>query len=250
MTDRSPSFQLREFCVDTWRVDLACCEENLASGLKLLSGDEVRRADCIGSEPMRRAFVLARIALRLLLGHYLDREPGRIQFTCGTRGKPVVCGDPDMCFSASRSGRVAAFAFALKIPIGIDVEEFRVVPQMDRVVKHMFSGCERRQLSLLKPDELPRAFLTCWTRKEAYAKATGDGILNSFDKFCVDANPHERRPRIHFDGVPSPTPEWSVHGLCFGHEHAAALAYPGAERAVSMFEVASVEQLLLGDVCD
>ena len=228
--------------MDVWKVNLACSKGNFARRLRILSPDEKHRAGCIGSEPMRSSFALARIALRMLLGRYLDIEPDEIRFTCEARGKPAVSGYPDLCFSASRSGIVAAFAFCLETPIGIDVEALRVAPQMDRVVKHMFSECERRQLALFGPDELQNAFFACWTRKEAYAKAIGDGILTSFDKFCVDANPHEPRPRIHFDGALPPSVQWSIHDISCCNEHAAALAYRDAERTLSIFEAASVDR--------
>ena len=193
---------------------------------------------------------MARVALRLILGRYLDCDPGSIRFTCGARGKPAVCGHLATCFSASRSGDVAAFAFCLNTPIGIDVEQIRNVPHMNRVIERMFSACEKRQLALLGPDEVQHAFFACWTRKEAYAKALGDGILTSFDRFCIDANPGERRPRIHFDGEMLPAEEWSFHDLRLGSEHAAAVAYRGSERAVSVFEAVSVDELLLANASE
>lgn len=230
--------------MDVWKINLSCSTEHLTRGLSVLSADEAQRTESIGSEPMRRAFVLARIALRALLGRYLCLEPASIRFTYGTRGKPAVCGSPDLCFSASRSGAVAAFAICLNTPVGIDVEALRTIPQMDRVAERMFSQCERQQLSRCTPEQLHRAFLACWTRKEAYAKAIGDGILAAFDKFCVDPNPHEQRPGLHFHEVLLPQKEWSVHDLYLSDEHTAALAYRGPEQTISIFESASVDQLL------
>ena len=240
---RSCSFQLRDSCVDVWRVDLASCEEGLERWQTVLTPDEARRAAGIGSESMRRAFVLARAALRLLLGRYLVLEPGKIQLSCETRGKPVLSGHPETCFSASRSGSVGAFAFCLNTRVGIDLEELRMVPQMQRVIERMFSPCERRQLAGFGPEERQRAFLSCWTRKEAYAKALGDGLLTSFDRFCVDANPEELRPTIHFDEGPAPEEEWCLHDLRLGNAHAAAVAYRGAERTLSIYAAGSVDAL-------
>jgi 4'-phosphopantetheinyl transferase len=238
------SYQLQDSCVDVWKVSLGCSEADLAHAHQILSLDEQRRAAQIGSKPMRSAFIGARAALRSLLGLYLHRMPSTIRFTYEAHGKPGLCGDAGVRFSAARSGEVAAFAFCSKMDVGIDLERFRILPSMDRVVERMFSPGERQQFHLLPSEQKQRAFFACWTRKEAYAKATGQGILTRFDNFSVDADPDEPKPEIRFDGIPTAAEVWVLHDLRLADEYAAALAYQGAERTISIFDAGTLNHLI------
>jgi len=52
------------------------------------------------------------------------------------------------------------------------------------VAKQFFSLREIETLRAHAPSARPRAFLRCWTRKEAFVKARGDGLslpLHDFD---------------------------------------------------------------------
>ena len=234
---------LQDACVDIWKVPLAGSEADLVQAHGLLSPDEKQRADRIGSLPMQRTFTSARAALRCLLGHYLDCSPETVGFEYEPGGKPRLRGHAGICFSSTHSGIVAAFAFCTNSPVGIDVERLRTISNMDRVIERMFSPGEKRQISLLAPELQQRAFFACWTRQEAYAKATGEGILAPFDQFSVDLNPEESNPEIQFDGVLT-NGEWVLHDLRLGDEYASALAYRGAKRHHSIFDAGSLSQLL------
>jgi 4'-phosphopantetheinyl transferase len=113
---------------------------------------------------------------------------------------------------------------------------------MDRVVERMFSPAEKRQLELSDDEMRLRAFFACWTRKEAYAKAVGEGILTPFDQFSVDVNPDEAKPEIRFE-MGQEVNDWLLHSLRFGDEYAAALAYRGAERTITVYDAGSVGEL-------
>jgi 4'-phosphopantetheinyl transferase len=236
------SFRLSEERIDIWKISLSCSQPDLAHAHQVLSPDEQQRAARIGSTLMRNAFIGARASLRFLLGRYLQCSPGSIRFAYESHGKPVLIHDAGLCFSTTRSSGMAAFAFCLHVPVGIDMERIRIIPNMDRVIERMFSPQEKRQLNVLPTDQRQRAFFACWVRKEAYAKATGKGILTRFDAFCVDTNPAEPRPQIRFD--PATAQDWILRDLRLDNEYAAALSYRGAERELLISQSGSLNQLI------
>ena len=243
LATKGSSLRLRHSCVDVWKVRLTCSEECRAQAVDILSRDERERAAHMGLADMRQAFEMARAALRSLLAVYLHRPPGTISLIREGYGRPRLQGDDGICFSATRSGDLAAFAFSTQTEIGIDMERRRTIANMDRVIERMFSPAEKRQLELLPPAMRQLAFFACWTRKEAYAKATGKGILTPFHEFCVDANPDEAKPAIRFEFAPADE-HWTLHDLRLNDECSAALAYRGVERAISIFDGGSVTQVL------
>lgn len=231
-------------CVDVWKLSLACSEANLLVAQEILSFEEKQRAGGIGSIATRNAFILARAALRCLLGLYQDCNPSLVQFTYELEGKPRLLGEAVQSFSASRSGTIAAFAFSSNTSVGIDVERLRPIPGMSRVIERMFSADEKRQIQGFDPKRHQQAFFAAWTRKEAYAKAIGQGILTPFNEFSVDLNPDEPRPEIRFPAGAASATHWVLHDLSISQEYAAALAYSGSERAISIVDAGSVNQLL------
>jgi 4'-phosphopantetheinyl transferase len=242
MATNTAVFQLRDSCVDVWKVSLTGSDEDFTRANGMLSVDEKERAARIGSVRMQRAFVLARAGLRSLLGHYIRQAPDAICFSCEPQGRPRLCGDNGIYFSATRSGELAAFALCASPSIGIDIERRCTVAHMDRVVERMFSPAEKRQLEPLDHEMRLRAFFACWTRKEAYAKALGEGILTPFEQFSVDVNPNEAKPEIRFE-MGQEVNDWVLHDLRFGDEYAAALAYRGAGRTITVYDAGSVGEL-------
>src|SRR5215472_2223967 len=237
-------------CVDVWKVPLCWTTAGFEHLAGLLSKEEAERASQIGSKPMRDTFIVARAALRCLLGRYLHCAPSTIGFSCQLHGKPRVSADTSLCFSASRSGNLALFAFSENTALGIDIERLRFVPHMERVVERMFSPDEKLQLHHLPRYEQERAFFACWTRKEAYAKAIGSGLLTPFENFSVDVTPDEPRPRIRFEDSPAAPQSWILHSLSGADGYAAAIAYHGTERTLSTFNVNSADELIAGGLVD
>ena len=66
------------------------------------------------------------------------------------------------------------------------------------------------------------AFFTCWSRKEAFIKATGEGIsqLGAFD---VSLRPGEPARLLRIDDAWRTGRRWSLHDLPEVPDHAAAL---------------------------
>jgi len=150
----------------------------------VLSEDELERADRFRFERDRRRFVAARSVLRRMLARYVDTGPAAISFEYGQYGKPDVPGAP-VSFNVSHSGSYALLAIGPRFELGVDVEVLDVARADDLLVaKQFFSLREIETLRAHAPSARPRAFLRCWTRKEAFVKARGDGLslpLHDFD---------------------------------------------------------------------
>ena len=71
-----------------------------------------------------------------------------------------------------------------------------------------------------------QAFFDCWTRKEAYVKAVGDGLSMPLDRFAVAFRPGDSPAIAFLDGNPSQ--QWSLFDLSPAPGYAGALAIRGS----------------------
>jgi 4'-phosphopantetheinyl transferase len=211
---------------------------------QLLSEEEKERAGRYHFETDRRRFVLARGTLRILLSRYLDVSPLSLQFRYGPNGKPSLKNSSGVNFNLSHSGELAVFAFAAEREIGIDVE--RIHPLRDRadIARRFFSLGEATDLMGLSEDEQERAFFLCWTRKEAYIKATGEGVSTPLDQFRVTLTPDQPARFVHVEGSPDAAKMWMLHDLQLARGYAAALAYRDTRRPISVLPVIDSAELL------
>ncbi len=171
-----------------WQVSLDPPPE-VAPGLEsLLADDEHARADDFRFERDRRRFVVGRGILRTLLGRYVGAPAQELKFRYGTFGKPVLDGGGPW-FNLAHSGSVALFAFSASVEVGIDVERSPAPPDADLISERFFSPAEAAELRALPVSERASAFLACWTRKEAFVKARGDGLSLPLDAFDVGFAP-------------------------------------------------------------
>ena len=153
---------------------LARLEANLEEG-------ERGRAGRFRFERDRVAFVLGRGLLRLLLGRYVGARPEDIRFALSERGKPFLearRGVPALEFNLSHSGELVLIAVGLERCVGVDVERIYRDASVEQIAERFFSPREVAALRGLAPALRREAFYACWTRKEAYIKARGEGIFS------------------------------------------------------------------------
>jgi 4'-phosphopantetheinyl transferase len=165
---------------------------------QLLSAEERERAERLLLPRDRRRFIAGRGMLRILLGWYVGVAPHRLQFHYGPSGKPTLAGlprDSTVQFNLSHSHELAVVAVTPERRIGVDVERLRPVPALEQVAREVFSGREYGAWSALPPRERPQAFFRCWTQKEAYLKATGDGLARPLEQVEVSVAPG-KLPRL------------------------------------------------------
>ena len=174
--------------IHVWCAGLEIDREQQHRLRALLSSDELKQAEGFRFERHREWFIVRRAVLRKLVAHYLGETPARITFGYGPHGKPYVL-EPvtgGLHFNLSHSNAVAVYAFAADGAVGIDVEEIRQLPDASAIALRYFSSDENAALRRVDTGQQLDAFFNCWTRKEAYVKATGEGLMCPLDSFCVE----------------------------------------------------------------
>ncbi len=197
---------------------------------KLLAADEIARAESFYFEQHRNRFIVARGLLRKILGYYLDIEPSLVQFCYGHRGKPALAttsGAGTLQFNVSHSQGLALYAVTLTRPVGIDVEYIRPMPDAEQIASRFFAASENATLRALPASQKEQAFFNCWTRKESYIKACGDGLAIPLDEFEVSLTPGEPARILSIEGSPELAARWSLIELTPASDYAAALAVVG-----------------------
>jgi 4'-phosphopantetheinyl transferase len=215
--------------VHVWRVSLVQPPEAIAALADTLSPDERERAARFHFERDRAAFTVARGALRALLGRYLARLPGDLGFGYHARGKPYLAapaGDR-LRFNLSHSGGLALIALTQGREVGVDIEHKRALQDLTSLARISFAPGEYATLCGLAPRDQPDAFFACWSRKEAFIKATGEGVSQLAD-FDVTLRPGEPARLLRIDGAFARR-RWSLHELPVSPGYAAALVVEGIE---------------------
>lgn len=184
-----------------WRVELDVGAEDEARLRRVLTGDELARAESFSRPAARQRYVVARGTLRRQLGDLLRQSPESVPIVDGPTGKPRLAGEnPGLHFNLSHSGTLALIAIADR-EVGVDLEAIRPVPFALAIARRLFSPAEARFIEAGGEDEIDRRFLICWTRKEALVKAAGTGL-----------------------GSAPSTRDWRIVVVPVGEEHVAALA--------------------------
>jgi 4'-phosphopantetheinyl transferase len=141
----------------------------------------------------------------------------------GPHGKPFVHGSRTR-FNLSHCDTLALFATALDTEVGVDIEEVRTVQDCTEIAERYFCREESAELLSVAEALRPRAFMNCWTRKEAYVKAVGDGIVIPLDSFRVSLLPDRSAELV----APEPSSGWSLYDVSPDIDVAAALVVCGS----------------------
>jgi 4'-phosphopantetheinyl transferase len=183
---------LKTHVVDIVGVRLDAPAEVSAALWQLLSRDERERAEKFRYAEHRQHYIVARASLRRVLAERLGIAPRAVEFAETKHGKPrlaPVHGSADLEFNLSHSGTLALLAFTSGRAVGVDVELIREVPDADDLAERFFSPTETASLRALPLGQRSLAFLACWTRKEAFIKALGQGLSCPLDAFDVTIDP-------------------------------------------------------------
>ena len=207
----------------------------LAELESLLDETERARAARFHFARDRRHYVAARGLLRERIGCALDVSPTSVQFSIGPRGKPSAAQtnreDRSLRFNLSHSAGWAIFAVSWDHEVGIDLESrARLTANSDEHLSGLAARVlSARELSLWRalPDAAARhsAFIRAWTRKEAYAKATGAGVFDGLREIEVILDAAAPEPSLIITQPCDRAPNgWTLHDLDAPDGFAAALA--------------------------
>jgi 4'-phosphopantetheinyl transferase len=157
-------------------------------------------------------YVAARAALRLQLGAFLECDPKSLLFQYTSHGKPFIerCG---IEFNLSHSGNWVLFAFTGSAEIGVDIEHIRPMPDMRDVANQHFAAAEFARWEATPERDRTEAFYRCWTRKESFIKAIGEGLSFPLDSFEVAFGLHQPARLASVDGDEALAAPWWMADL-------------------------------------
>jgi 4'-phosphopantetheinyl transferase len=225
--------------VHVWRVSLDLPAPHVQSLQQTLAPDELDRTERFHFQIHRQRFIVTRGLLRVILGRYLNIEPNQLHFSYSDYGKPALIPPPAqeaLNFNVSHSHELALYAITRNRHIGIDVEYVHPISEIERIAERFFSAQENAVLRTLPQTEKLNAFFKCWTRKEAYIKAKGEGLSAPLDQFDVSLAPGEPARLLNVRGDPQEVSRWSLQELIPGPGYVAALAVEGHDWGLSLWQ--------------
>lgn len=222
-----PRLDLAAGEIQVWSIPLHPGEAEIQRLSRLLSADEHERAAKFRFDVHRRRYVVGRGALRRLLGAYLGADPAALRFGYGPRGKPGLPDWPGLGFNLSNSEDLALAGFLRDREIGVDVEYLKEMEDLEQIATRFFSASEVAALASVPREQKKEAFFNCWTRKEAYLKAVGEGLAAPLDSFDVTLIPGEAPRMLTLEGSAERATPWFFHHFRPAQDFIGALAVDG-----------------------
>jgi 4'-phosphopantetheinyl transferase len=216
--------------VHLWRINLEATAKDEPRWSTVLSTDEQAHAARFRFQKDRRYYTAARAILRQVLAGYLEVDPRALTFAYSAKEKPALGGiysDSELAFNISHSGGIALFACTRNRQIGVDVEQIRSDFDTDAIARRFFSEAERQELASLPAAERHEAFFRVWTRKEAYIKATGDGLSLPLQDFDVSLVPGHKSALLATRPNAQEAKRWSLRDIRVKPGYAGALCVSG-----------------------
>lgn len=229
---RIAQLELAEDEVQLWRVDLEALRSHESRWQEVLSSDETTRAARFHFAADRQRFVASRAWLRTILAAFVEAEPSELHFSYSKNEKPFLgsaYAESGIAFNVSHSGGIGLYAFARRREIGVDVEQIRRDFDVESIAHRFFSASEREQLAALPESEKVNAFFRCWTRKEAYIKAIGEGLSLPLNQFDVSLEALETNALLATRPDSTEAEKWTIREVSGGAGYSAALCVRGQD---------------------
>ena len=205
-----------------WLVDLQEMQPSVY--LQYLSAAEKNRANRFVAELHRDRFIVSHGVLRCLLAERLAVEPHTLEFKNNKYGKPFLESNK-LHFNLSHSQDLALYAFSCNGPVGVDIEFCREQVNWEELARRFFSECEQEQIFSLPATERKLAFFRCWSRKEAFIKAIGQGLSFPLHDFDVAVTQQEKSLLLAVRNAEYSHNDWHLADLQVNAGYSAACAY-------------------------
>lgn len=213
--------------VHVWSLPTDVRADTLRRLERVLSAEELSRAGRFVFAVDRRRHIAAHGLMRAVLANYLGLLPQELRFEAGSHGKPRLPIPQPLRFNLTHSGSLALLAVSADREVGVDVEQVRDIGYLESLVDACFSPVERAKLASLPAPWRLRAFFLGWTRKEAFLKALGAGLIMPLDSFDVELTPGEPARILRVQGVSDPSSTYALAALEPEHGYVGALAVVG-----------------------
>jgi 4'-phosphopantetheinyl transferase len=235
------NYQLDRREVRVWPIKLYASHECIAQFRSLLSSEELHHVDQLRFPRLQRHYVMSQSVLRILLSRLLKVPARQLSFAFGKNGKPALAGPTRIHFNMSHSDGLALYAVTIDCSVGVDVERIRSIEDFQQIASSYFHPAELANLVSLPSSDRPAAFFRCWTRKEAYIKAMGDGLTIPLDTFQVTLRPDQPARFAQCLAALG----WNLHHLDPAPGYVGALAYQDSPRTLILEPIVTAQELLI-----
>jgi len=196
--------------IHVWRMSVPERLDQLEVFWQTLSEDEKQRANRFRFPKDREAYIIARGMLRSILASYLNQQPQQIQLRYNSYGRPSLAKPASFDFNLSHSKDLTYYSISNCGRVGVDVEWIREDVDYERIARRFFSVTEMEAFLSLGAEERAHAFFRCWTRKEAFIKAIGEGLSFPLKDFDVSLFPGDPPAIQHIHGSASAASGWTL----------------------------------------
>lgn len=235
-----PDFiRLKENEVHTWRLYHDQVNYPINNLKNLLAPDELKRSQKFRFTEHQNRFIISWALLRLILEIYLKTKASLIHFQYNPYGKPFLSNKSKgecIKFNMSHSGNISLYAVTRNREIGIDVEFIKSDIDELEIAKHFFSPHEIGELLQVPSQLRKKAFFDCWTRKEAFIKARGEGLSIPLDSFDVSLAPGQPARLMSTRSDKSEISKWFLKELYPGPGYAGALVVEGTPSKIQYWQ--------------
>jgi len=188
----------------------------------------------------RERHVIGRGLVRVVLGRILDTRPDSLNYVYNDFGKPYLRDAPNgrhLQFNISHSGDIVLIALADDRQVGVDVERIRHDLELEEIARRSFSSGEQADLGVLPAGERHNAFFRCWSRKEAFIKARGEGLSLPLDRFDVSVRVGDSAALLATRPDPLEASRWVIRDLDVGPGYKASVAVEGSGWRLKILEL-------------
>lgn len=222
--------------IHVWHTDLGLSQEAIVElGVVLDPGERARAARFL-VEGARRQYVISHAFLRTVLAKYLNDAPEALRFSTSGNDKPKLASDTGIDFNLSHTEGTAAIVIARNRRVGVDVEKIGRNLKPLELATRFFSPQEYEWLRAQPASEQLTAFFSCWTAKECYIKAVGEGLSMGLSGFAIIPKTGNARLRLEVYGEPEESKKWLVWQLELKTGTCAAVAAESNEMTVRIGE--------------
>jgi 4'-phosphopantetheinyl transferase len=237
-TKPSADLILHQDEVHIWIVDIEKNSTDMKYFRELLSPEESKQADKFIFEKDRFRYTITHGALHILICAYTGVNEKLINYIQGKYRKPglQVSSWKKLYFNLSHSGNFILYAFSWDLELGIDIEQIRDMQDSDSIIERFCSEKEKAEYFSIQKENRTQAFFKCWTRKEAYIKARGDGLYFPLNNFTVSIKPDTQPALIEVKDEPLENDRWKLHDLKINDLYSSALVADKSKINLTFFK--------------